>query len=73
MRPVRCFTCGKLLADKYEEFERRVKKGEDPAKVLDDLGFKRYCCRTVMLTSVDLMDEVMRYRTLGGKTVIRRS
>lgn len=65
MRPIRCFTCGKLLADRFEEFERRVKKGEDPAEVLDRMGLKRYCCRTAMLTSVDLMDEVMKYKTLG--------
>ncbi|KUO42184.1 MAG: hypothetical protein AVW05_00455 [Hadesarchaea archaeon DG-33] len=54
MRVVRCITCGKLLGDKYEEFEQRVKKGEEPKRVLDDLGVKRYCCRSTILTSVDL-------------------
>jgi DNA-directed RNA polymerase subunit N (RpoN/RPB10) len=26
--PVRCFTCGKVLADKWEEYERRCKERE---------------------------------------------
>jgi len=30
--------------------------------VLDDMGLKRYCCRTVMLTSVDLTEEIQKYR-----------
>jgi len=62
IRPVRCWTCGKLLGDKYDEFEKRVSRGEDPKQVLDSLGLKRYCCRSMMLTSVDLMDEVMKFK-----------
>ena len=62
VRPVRCFTCGKLLGDKFEEFEERVGKGEDPKRVLDDLGLKRYCCRTVMLTSIDATDEIAKFK-----------
>lgn len=62
LRPVRCITCGKLLADKYEEFEERVKKGEEPKKVLDDLGFKRYCCRAALITSADFMDEIAKFK-----------
>lgn len=62
MRPVRCITCGKLLGDKFEEFERRIKEGDDPKRVLDDLGVKRYCCRTTMLTSVDATDEIAKFK-----------
>ncbi len=62
MRPIRCITCGKLLADKYEEFERRRKAGEDPKKILDDLGLTRYCCRITLLTSIDVTDELARYK-----------
>ena len=39
--PVRCFTCGKVIGDKWEDFARRVKEGEDAGKVLDDLGVTR--------------------------------
>ena len=59
--PVRCFTCGKVIGHLYEEFSRRVEAGEDSAKVLDELGLQRYCCRRMLLSHVDLIDEVMPY------------
>jgi len=59
--PVRCFTCGKLIGDKFEEFKAKVASGEDPAKALDDLQVTRYCCRRMMITSVDLIDQVLPY------------
>jgi DNA-directed RNA polymerase subunit N len=50
------------LADKYEEFEERTKKGEDPKKVLDDQGIKRYCCRSMLITSIDVTDEIAKFK-----------
>ncbi|MGC9105362.1 MAG: DNA-directed RNA polymerase subunit N [Thermoprotei archaeon] len=59
--PVRCFTCGAPLADKWEKFKKRVEAGEDPGKVLDDLGVRRYCCRRMLLSHVDIIYQVMPY------------
>jgi DNA-directed RNA polymerase subunit N len=59
--PVRCFTCGKLIGDLWEEFARRVKAGENATDVLDSLGIKRYCCRRMLLSHVDIIDEVLRF------------
>ncbi len=61
MVPVRCFSCGSLIGDKWEKFAERVKNGEDPAKVLDSLGVTRYCCRRMLLSNVDVIDEILRY------------
>ena len=61
MVPVRCFSCGSLVGDKWEKFVQRVKEGEDPAKVLDSLGVTRYCCRRMLLSNVDVIDEILRY------------
>lgn len=61
MIPIRCFTCGNLIGDKYASFKSRVKDGEDPAKVLDDLGLKRYCCRSMIISSVDVIDQVLPF------------
>ena len=60
--PVRCFSCGKVIGHLHEEFKRRVKAGEDPKKVLDDLGLERYCCRTVLLGHVDLLKKVAQFK-----------
>jgi len=59
--PVRCFTCGNLIADKYDDYQNRIKAGEEPVKVLDSLGLKRYCCRRMMLTTVETMQQVIPF------------
>ena len=59
--PVRCFSCGKVIGDKWEDFKRRVEMGEDPSEVLDDLGLKRYCCRRMLLSHVEILDDVLRF------------
>ncbi len=63
MVPVRCFSCGKQLAGLFEQFKQRVEKGEQPEKVLDEMGISRYCCRRMMVTHVDLIDEIMKYKS----------
>ena len=63
--PVRCFTCGKVVADKWRAYESRTNGSgsedtkdtkEDKAKVLDDLNLKRICCRRMFIANVDVMD-----------------
>ncbi len=70
--PVRCFTCGKVLADKWNYYCKEVEKKQDQdsvlnvnsktmqktteGKVLDNLGLKRYCCRRMMISHVDLIN-----------------
>lgn len=60
MIPVRCFTCGKVISAAWMDFKERVQL-EDPAKVLDDLGVERYCCRRMLLAHVELVDDLAPY------------
>ncbi len=62
MIPVRCFTCGTVIGEHYEEFDERASDGEDPAAVLDDLGVTRHCCRRMMVSHTDLVDVVAPYQ-----------
>lgn len=59
--PVRCFTCGNLVADKYSEYKERVKAGEEDSKILDSLGINRYCCRRMLISSVETIYQVIPY------------
>jgi len=59
--PVRCFTCGNLVSEKFEEYQNKVKSGEEPAKILDSLGIKRYCCRRMLLTTVETIQQVLPF------------
>lgn len=72
MVPVRCFSCGALIGDKWEEFARRVSGGESPKGVLDDLGITRYCCRRMILSNVEVIDEVLKYFEAAGNESPRR-
>ena len=67
MIPVRCFSCGKLIGDKWEDFARRVKGGENPGEVLDELGLTRYCCRRMFLSHTEIIDEVLKFYGTGRK------
>jgi DNA-directed RNA polymerase subunit N len=60
--PVRCFTCGKTVSTSFEEFKLRRAAGEDPKKILDDLGLDRYCCRRMLLTHNETIDELNPYQ-----------
>jgi len=65
--PVRCFTCGKPVANKYEKYLKLVdeqnkkcnyKSNQDPRidreHIFKELKLKRYCCRRMVLTHVDI-------------------
>jgi len=56
--PVRCFTCGKVVGSAYAVYETRVKAGEAPQQVLDSLGLERYCCRRMIISHANLIDEI---------------
>jgi DNA-directed RNA polymerase subunit N (RpoN/RPB10) len=62
MIPIRCYSCGKPIAHLYEEYQKRIQSGEDTKKVLDELGLERYCCRSMFLGHVDLIDTVAKFK-----------
>ena len=59
--PVRCFTCGNLIADKFNDYQTKVKAGKDSEKVLNDLAINRYCCRRMLLTTVETIQQVIPF------------
>jgi len=63
MIPVRCFSCGKVIGDKWEPYSKRVEAGEDPKDVFDDLGLERYCCRRMIISHVNIIDEIIKLYT----------
>lgn len=60
--PVRCFSCGRPVAQNWEEYQQRVEKGEEKKKVLDDLGIKSFCCRALFMGHVDLIDTAAEFK-----------
>jgi DNA-directed RNA polymerase I, II, and III subunit RPABC5 len=89
--PIRCYTCGKVVGNKWEAYQELVsglrdaaRTGKDPevvatgddsefhiqdsgipkgmktpeGKAMDLLGLKRYCCRRMLLTHVNIIDHI---------------
>ena len=60
--PVRCFSCGKPVGHLWEEFKRRTADGENPKKVMDELGLERYCCKSIFIGQTDLIELVGKFK-----------
>ena len=60
--PIRCFSCGKPIAHLWEEFNERTEKGEEAAKIFEELGLKRYCCRAMFLGQEDTLELVNKFK-----------
>jgi DNA-directed RNA polymerase subunit N len=59
--PVRCFTCGTVVASHWETYVKRTAAGENPGKVLDEVGLTRYCCRRMLLSNAELIDDILPF------------
>ena len=69
--PIRCYTCNRIVAGKWQPYVDKVKSYGGDAKeleylttattksaagrALDDLGLTRPCCRALFLGHVDLL------------------
>lgn len=69
--PVRCFSCGRVIGSDYVRFtngaeEIRKSKNREPtpeelSKILDDLNVTRYCCRRMILSNTELLEEILPF------------
>ena len=59
--PIRCFTCGKCVGDKWEPYQNMLTEAKSPKEALDHLGLKRYCCRRIILGHVEIIDNLLKY------------
>ena len=61
--PVRCFSCGKVVGKKMKSWASLTAgpEGKTPREALDLLGLTRFCCRRMILTHVDVCDDITRF------------
>lgn len=64
--PIRCFTCGKPTANLWEAYKEMIEGGTSEEEALRLLRVKRYCCRRMLLSQVDLIDKLNQYPKDGG-------
>jgi DNA-directed RNA polymerase I, II, and III subunit RPABC5 len=61
--PVRCFTCGKVVGNKWNKYLKLLEEDTEVAIALDLLGMKRYCCRRMLISHVDLIEKLLLYNS----------
>ena len=61
--PVRCFTCNKVLGNKWRRFKAGLRQKKPVADVLDEMGLRRYCCRQILISNFDLLEDTNRLKT----------
>ena len=59
--PIRCFTCGTLVADKWEEYQQLKEQDVAPDEIFKRLDLDRFCCKRMLIAHVDLVDDVLKF------------
>lgn len=59
--PVRCFTCGNLIADKMDTYKKELRAGKESIEALDNIKLHRYCCRRMLLTTVETIHQIVPF------------
>jgi len=68
--PVRCYSCGKVVGNKwtlYEEYTKTDNMSNEAA--LDLLELRKYCCRRMILSHVNLIDRQLLYSESINKKI----
>lgn len=72
MYPIRCFTCGAPIGDKFEKFNDLLNSGISVSKAFEILGITRYCCRRMLLTHIEYIDNIINLDLLYMKKKYKR-
>lgn len=65
--PIRCFTCGKVIANKWEKYLQY----EDKELAFKNLGIERYCCKRMFLTNIDTEELLSKYTNLPDNICLK--
>jgi DNA-directed RNA polymerases I, II, and III subunit RPABC5 len=64
--PIRCFTCGKVIGNKWEQYLALIEEDYHEGDALDALGLRRYCCRRMLIGHVELIEKLLHYKSHVG-------
>lgn len=65
--PVRCFTCNASVGHAWRGYVERTAAGDRFEDIMADAGLRRYCCRRMIRTHVDVGSLVAHHRFTDTK------
>jgi len=66
--PIRCFTCGKVIANKWEKYLTY----QDKQIAFKQLKIERYCCKRMFLTNIDMEETLGKYTNLPPNITLKQ-
>ena len=67
MIPLRCFTCNAFVGHKWNTFMEQKKGLREYKELLDALEVHRFCCRRMLLTHEDIVEDIAMYSAVCSK------
>ena len=61
MFPIRCFTCNKVIGNKWEKYKDGLVHKKTDIQILNELGITRYCCKRMFLCHVEIIEKLLNY------------
>jgi DNA-directed RNA polymerase subunit N len=63
MIPVRCYTCGKVIGNKWVRYERMIAEPApvDREAIFETLAVTRWCCKRMLMCHVSFVSDTMVY------------
>lgn len=67
MFPIRCFSCGKVLGGLSTRVDKLKTEGKTNLEIFEILKIERYCCRRIIMSSIDISDIALQYKPLKSE------
>ena len=67
--PIRCFTCGKVVANLWKIYNTLKEKGMSSEEIFKKMRVHRYCCKRMFIANVDLIDKIIKHSVLENMEV----
>ena len=57
--PIRCFTCSKVIGDKWDSYKRMLQEDKSKKEIFNSLGISRYCCTRMFTSHIETIDKIL--------------
>ena len=67
--PVRCFTCNKVIGNKWYTYKKLQEDNIPIDDVFQKLGVDKFCCKRHFTTHIEVIDDLLLYEDSIPETV----